>query len=138
MDYVHVAADGKRYLLVHGDAFDQVTRYHRWIAILGDHTYDVLLRLNFVLSWVRRTLPIPRYWSLSGYRAPGVKEPSGIPSAVQAHGTASGYPRRDTCASWASPTFLKAPQASTVDRFAQPDDRSGFCPYPPFHWKSCG
>jgi UDP-2,3-diacylglucosamine pyrophosphatase LpxH len=73
MDYVHVAADGKRYLLVHGDAFDQVTRYHRWIAILGDHTYDVLVRLNLVLSWVRRTLRIPGYWSLSGYTKRKVK-----------------------------------------------------------------
>jgi UDP-2,3-diacylglucosamine pyrophosphatase LpxH len=73
MDYVHVAADGKRYLLVHGDAFDQVTRYHRWLAILGDHTYAVLVRLNLVLSWVRRTLRIPGYWSLSGYTKRKVK-----------------------------------------------------------------
>lgn len=72
-DYIHEAADGRRYLLVHGDAFDQVTRYHRWLAILGDQAYDVLVRLNLWLSWVRRRLNIPGYWSLSGYAKRKVK-----------------------------------------------------------------
>jgi len=39
-DCVHEAADGRRYLVVHGDAFDQVTRYHRWLAVLGDYAYN--------------------------------------------------------------------------------------------------
>ena len=34
-EYVHTAADKKRYLLMHGDAFDQVTRYHKWSPFLG-------------------------------------------------------------------------------------------------------
>jgi UDP-2,3-diacylglucosamine pyrophosphatase LpxH len=73
MDHVHVAADGNRYLVVHGDEFDQVTRYHRWIAVLGDHAYAALVRLNLLLSRVRRTLGIPGYWSLSGYAKRRVK-----------------------------------------------------------------
>ena len=72
-DYEHVAADGKRYLLLHGDEFDHVTRYHRWIAILGDHAYAMLVRLNIGLSWLRRTLGIPGYWSLAGYAKRKVK-----------------------------------------------------------------
>jgi UDP-2,3-diacylglucosamine pyrophosphatase LpxH len=72
-DYEHVAADGKRYLLLHGDEFDQVTRYHRWIAILGDHAYAMLVRLNIGLSWLRRRLGIPGYWSLAGYAKRKVK-----------------------------------------------------------------
>jgi UDP-2,3-diacylglucosamine pyrophosphatase LpxH len=72
-DYVHVAADGRRYLLIHGDEFDQVTRYHKWLAILGDHAYSVVVRLNMWLSWLRRTLGIPGYWSLSGYVKQKVK-----------------------------------------------------------------
>ena len=72
-DYEHVAADGKRYLLLHGDEFDHVTRYHRWIAILGDHAYAMLVRLNVGLSWLRRTLGIPGYWSLAGYAKRKVK-----------------------------------------------------------------
>jgi UDP-2,3-diacylglucosamine pyrophosphatase LpxH len=74
MDYVHTAADGRRYLLLHGDEFDQVTRYHRWIAILGDSAYTALVRLNAYLSWVRRTLGIPGYWSLAGYAKRKVKK----------------------------------------------------------------
>jgi UDP-2,3-diacylglucosamine pyrophosphatase LpxH len=72
-DIVHVTADGKRYLVLHGDEFDQVTRYARWLAILGDHTYAVLVRLNLLLSWLRRTLGIPGYWSLAGYAKRKVK-----------------------------------------------------------------
>jgi len=72
-DCEHVAADGRRYLVVHGDAFDQVTRYHRWLALLGDRAYGLVVRLNMMLSWVRRSLGIPGYWSLSGYAKRKVK-----------------------------------------------------------------
>jgi UDP-2,3-diacylglucosamine pyrophosphatase LpxH len=72
-DYVHIAADGRRYLLIHGDEFDQVTRYHRWLALLGDWAYDVLVRLNLWLSSVRRLLRVPGYWSLAGYAKRKVK-----------------------------------------------------------------
>jgi UDP-2,3-diacylglucosamine pyrophosphatase LpxH len=73
-DYLHVAADGKRYLLIHGDEFDQVTKYHRWLAILGDRAYAFVVSMNRWLSWVRRTLKVPGYWSLSGYAKQRVKK----------------------------------------------------------------
>jgi UDP-2,3-diacylglucosamine pyrophosphatase LpxH len=73
LDHVHVAADGKRYLLTHGDQFDQVTQHHRWVAILGTHAYGWLVELNMWLSWVRRTLRVPGYWSLAGYAKRKVK-----------------------------------------------------------------
>lgn len=72
-EHIHVAADGRRYLLLHGDEFDQVTRHHRWIAVLGDKFYDALVNLNIYLSWLRRTLNIPGYWSLAGYAKRKVK-----------------------------------------------------------------
>jgi len=72
-EHLHVAADGRRYLLIHGDEFDQVTKYHRWLAILGDHAYALLVRLNRWLSWTRRTLRVPGYWSLAGYAKRRVK-----------------------------------------------------------------
>jgi UDP-2,3-diacylglucosamine pyrophosphatase LpxH len=72
-DCEHVAADGRRYLVLHGDAFDQVTKYHRWLAILGDHAYHLVVRLNVMLSWLRRTLGISGYWSLAGYTKRKVK-----------------------------------------------------------------
>lgn len=72
-EHVHVTADGRRLLLLHGDAFDQVTRHHRWIAVLGDIGYNLLVRINAWLSWLRRTLRIPGYWSLAGYAKRRVK-----------------------------------------------------------------
>jgi UDP-2,3-diacylglucosamine pyrophosphatase LpxH len=72
-EWIHIAADGKRYLLLHGDEFDQVTRYHRWIALLGDWGYDALVRANVVLSWFRRNLGLSGYWSLAGFAKRKVK-----------------------------------------------------------------
>lgn len=72
-EYVHTSADGKRFLVLHGDEFDVVTRYHRWLALLGDHSYAFLVRLNIWLSWLRRRLGITGYWSLAGYAKRKVK-----------------------------------------------------------------
>jgi UDP-2,3-diacylglucosamine pyrophosphatase LpxH len=72
-DYIHTTADGKRYLLLHGDEYDVVTKYHRWLAILGDNAYAFVVRINMMLSWVRRHLGIPGYWSLAGYAKRKVK-----------------------------------------------------------------
>ena len=73
-EWIHTTADGQRYLIVHGDAYDQVTLHHRWVALLGDAAYEFLVRVNLVLSWVRRHLKIPGYWSLAGYAKRKVKK----------------------------------------------------------------
>ncbi|MCG6932241.1 MAG: UDP-2,3-diacylglucosamine diphosphatase [Gallionella sp.] len=72
-EWLHETADGKRLLLTHGDQFDQVIRHHRWVAVLGDVGYDLLVRINGWLSWWRRTLHIGGYWSLAGYAKRKVK-----------------------------------------------------------------
>ncbi|OIQ99233.1 UDP-2,3-diacylglucosamine hydrolase [mine drainage metagenome] len=72
-EHIHVAADGRRYLVLHGDEFDQVTRHHRWVAVLGDIAYNLLVRLNAWLSLLRRTLRISGYWSLAGYAKRRIK-----------------------------------------------------------------
>jgi len=72
-EWTHVTADGKRLLLIHGDEFDQVTRHHRWVAVLGDVAYNFLVRANAWLSWLRRRLRIQGYWSLAGYAKRKVK-----------------------------------------------------------------
>ena len=66
-DYIHTGADGKRYILLHGDEFDQVTTYHRWVSILGDVSYSLLVHLNRVLSLIRRKLGLSGHWSLADY-----------------------------------------------------------------------
>jgi UDP-2,3-diacylglucosamine pyrophosphatase LpxH len=72
-EHVHETADGRRFLLIHGDEFDQVTRYHRWIAVFGDMAYNALVRANGTCSWIRRRLGRPGYWSLAGYAKRRVK-----------------------------------------------------------------
>jgi len=72
-EHIHVAADGRRYLVLHGDEFDQVMRHHRWVAVLGDIAYNFLVRINGWLSWMRRTLRISGYWSLAGYAKRRIK-----------------------------------------------------------------
>ncbi|QID17891.1 UDP-2,3-diacylglucosamine diphosphatase [Nitrogeniibacter mangrovi] len=69
----HTTADGRRFLLLHGDEFDQVTRYHKWVAVLGDIAYNTLVWINTYLSRLRRRLGRPGYWSLAGYAKRKVK-----------------------------------------------------------------
>jgi len=69
---IHTAADGKRYLIMHGDEFDGVVQYARWLAHLGDHAYTMALVLNHWFNWARRKLGY-RYWSLSAYLKHKVK-----------------------------------------------------------------
>ena len=50
-DYaLHEAADGKRYLVIHGDQFDLVVRHARWLALLGDGAYSAALFVNTYLN----------------------------------------------------------------------------------------
>jgi UDP-2,3-diacylglucosamine pyrophosphatase LpxH len=69
---VHHCKDGRRLLITHGDAFDTVVLYARWLAVLGDQAYSLLLRLNILLAAVRKRLDLP-YWSLSAYLKRRVK-----------------------------------------------------------------
>ncbi len=62
----HRTADGRTLLVVHGDEYDVITRYHRWIAFLGDLGYTLLLRSNRVVNFFRRKLGYG-YWSLSAW-----------------------------------------------------------------------
>ena len=71
-EIVHVAADGKRYLVLHGDKFDVVVRNAKWLAHLGDWAYDWAIALNAVIGMARRRLGLP-YWSFSGWSKRKVK-----------------------------------------------------------------
>ena len=72
MEAVHETADGKRLLVVHGDLFDGVVRYARWLALLGDWAYAIVLWLNTVFNRIRRRLGFG-YWSLSAFLKGKVK-----------------------------------------------------------------
>ena len=63
---VHVTADGKRLLVTHGDLFDGVVQQARWIALLGDQLYTLILALNHWFNRARARMGFG-YWSLSQY-----------------------------------------------------------------------
>jgi UDP-2,3-diacylglucosamine pyrophosphatase LpxH len=69
---VHTTATGRRYIVMHGDEFDVVVRYARWLAFLGDRGYELALWTNRPLNWVRRHLGFG-YWSLSAFLKARVK-----------------------------------------------------------------
>lgn len=69
---VHETADGKRMLILHGDQFDGVIEFAKWLAHLGSWAYDKVLAANEVLHTLRRALGLP-YWSLSNYLKHAVK-----------------------------------------------------------------
>lgn len=72
-DAEHVTADGKRFLIMHGDEFDNVVRYAKFLALLGDWAYTTALVINRWFNAGRRRLGLP-YWSLSAWLKRQVKE----------------------------------------------------------------
>ena len=69
----HIGADGKHYLVTHGDLFDGITRLAPWIAFLGDKAYDIVLTLNNKFNWIRRRMGFG-YFSLSQFLKHKVKK----------------------------------------------------------------
>ena len=62
----HIGIDGKRYLVVHGDMFDGISKVAPWLNFLGDKAYDFILALNTRYNWLRHRLGFG-YWSVSKY-----------------------------------------------------------------------
>jgi UDP-2,3-diacylglucosamine pyrophosphatase LpxH len=69
----HQTADGRRLLVIHGDEFDSVVRYAKFLALLGDGAYTAALVVNRWFNAARRRLGYP-YWSLSAWLKRQVKE----------------------------------------------------------------
>ena len=65
-DAVHTTANGRRLLVTHGDQFDVVVRYARWLAPLGDRGHGIARALNSPLQWTRSRFGFG-LWSLSAF-----------------------------------------------------------------------
>jgi UDP-2,3-diacylglucosamine pyrophosphatase LpxH len=63
---VHTMTDGRRFLVVHGDLYDAVVQQAKWLALVGDQLYTVILKLNHWFNHIRAKLGLG-YWSLSQY-----------------------------------------------------------------------
>ncbi|RUT33220.1 UDP-2,3-diacylglucosamine diphosphatase [Arsenicitalea aurantiaca] len=69
---IHTSAQGKTYLVMHGDQFDVVVINAKWLAHVGDWAYRAALRVNIFINWIRRRLGFT-YWSLSAWAKHKVK-----------------------------------------------------------------
>ena len=63
---IHVSTDDKKYIVVHGDAWDGVMKYAKWLSKLGSIAYELLLKINIVINFVRK-LRGKNYWSLAKF-----------------------------------------------------------------------
>jgi len=69
---IHETADKRRLLVMHGHELDTVIQNIKWLAYVGDAGYQMLLKLNRPVNFVRRILG-RGYWSLSAYVKMSVK-----------------------------------------------------------------
>ena len=91
----YVAINKKKYYITHGDFFDSITMTKKWLAILGDYGYDLLLHLNVVLNFLKKRIGIKKYWSLSKYVKDNVKSSvsfiSDFEAVLSTHAKNKGY-----------------------------------------------
>ena len=69
---MHETADGRRLLVLHGDEFDGIIGYAKWLSVLGSGAYCSAMRVSTALNAMRRRLGLPP-WSLSAYLKNRVK-----------------------------------------------------------------
>lgn len=69
---VHELRDGRRLWITHGDLFDGVIQYAKWLAYLGDTAYTLALKVNDHFNYLRHKMGMS-YWSLSQYLKHRVK-----------------------------------------------------------------
>lgn len=69
---IHVTADGRRLLVMHGHELDTVVQNIKWLAFVGDVGYQFLLRLNRPINALRQIFGLG-HWSLSAYVKKSVK-----------------------------------------------------------------
>jgi len=63
---MHTAADGKKYLVIHGHQADGLTHFNHLLEKLGSHLYNWILDFNLYFNRVRRALGFG-YWSLAAF-----------------------------------------------------------------------
>ncbi|HEX2100521.1 MAG TPA: UDP-2,3-diacylglucosamine diphosphatase [Candidatus Synoicihabitans sp.] len=71
-EIVHENADGRRFLVLHGDEFDSVIKASPLLEALGNRAYALILRLNRYVNFLRRQLGFP-YWSIAAFLKHKVK-----------------------------------------------------------------
>ena len=71
-EYIY-ETNGKRYLVVHGDVFDAISQKTKWIAVLGDIGYRIMMGINRIYNKYRSWRG-KEYFSISKLIKAKVKE----------------------------------------------------------------
>ena len=53
-EFVHLTADGRRFLIIHGDQFDKFETGAQWLSVLASFAYDMLLTVNTLFNRLMR------------------------------------------------------------------------------------
>jgi UDP-2,3-diacylglucosamine pyrophosphatase LpxH len=72
-ELVHIGVDGKKYLVVHGDIFDNSTPVWEIVSRIGDRAYTLSLHVSSLYTRIREFFNLAP-WSLSLYLKQNVKE----------------------------------------------------------------
>ena len=71
-EVIHTTLDGRKLWVTHGDLFDGVMQYAKWLAYVGDSLYSFILYINRYFNMMRIKMGL-QYWSLSQYLKHQVK-----------------------------------------------------------------
>lgn len=72
-EFIHEAADGRRYLVLHGDQFDNIEIRSQWLSVIGAFAYDSLMWSNGLVNRVRRACGLSS-WAFSKHVKQRVKQ----------------------------------------------------------------
>jgi UDP-2,3-diacylglucosamine pyrophosphatase LpxH len=72
-EILHTTANGKKYLIIHGDKFDGALNSFRILSHIGSYLYDVLLDINTIYNRIRHKFGFG-YWSLSHFLKSNTKK----------------------------------------------------------------
>ena len=54
-EYIHTTANNQKILVIHGDQFDGIIKYAKWLQHLGSHLYNYIIDINsFINRFVRK------------------------------------------------------------------------------------
>jgi UDP-2,3-diacylglucosamine pyrophosphatase LpxH len=66
-ELVHTTADGRKFLVQHGDQYDAVIRTMPGLAMAGDFAYETVLKASDWLARTRTRFGVESQWSLSAF-----------------------------------------------------------------------
>ena len=80
----HITVNGGKLLVTHGHLFDMITRNWKWVSLLGDRIYNLMLKTNSILNKMRGYFGL-NYWSLSKWLKANAKQAANFICKFELH-----------------------------------------------------